>query len=71
MGQYGASGRNREGGRGRIASGLSTTDKQAIARAFGTTRRPERDHDVTNRGFPHQRYKPSKPGPTLTESPTP
>jgi len=25
-GQYGASGRNREGGRGRIASGLATTD---------------------------------------------
>ena len=30
-----------------------------------------RDHDVTNRGFPHQRYKPSKPRPTSTESPTP
>ena len=23
----------------------------------------ERDRDVTNRGFPHQRYKPSKPRP--------
>jgi len=71
MGQYGASGRNWEGGRGRIASGLATTDKRAIARAFGTTTRPGRDHDVTNRGFPHQRYKPSKLWPTLTESPTP
>jgi len=71
MGQYGASGQNREGGRGRIASGLATTDKRAIARAFGTTTRPGRDRDVTNRGFPHQRYKPSKPGPTSTESPTP
>jgi len=71
MGQYGASGRNREGGRGRIASRLATTDKRAIARAFGTTTRPGRDRDVTNRGFPHQRYKPGKPGPTLTESPTP
>ena len=70
-GQYGASGRNREGGRGRIANGLATTDKRAIARAFETTTRPGRDRDVTNRGFPHQRYKPSKPGPTLTESPTP
>jgi len=39
-GQYGASGRNREGGRGRIANGLATTDKRAIARAFGTTTRP-------------------------------
>ena len=71
MGQYGASGRNREGGRGRIANGLATTNKRAIARAFGTTTRTGRDRDVTNRGFPHQRSKPSKPGPTLTESPTP
>jgi len=70
-GQYGASGQNREGGSGRIANGLATTDQRAIARAFGTTTRPERDRDVTTRGFPHQRYKPSKPGPTLTESPTP
>jgi len=71
IGQYGASGPNREGGRGRIASGLATADKRAIARAFGTTTRPGQDRDVTNRGFPHQRYKPSKPEPTLTESPTP
>jgi len=71
MGQYGASGRNRKGGRGRIAKGLTTTDKRAIARPFGTTTRPGPDRDVTNRGFPHQRYKPSKSGPTLTESPTP
>jgi len=71
MGQYGASGRNREGGRGRIMKGLATTDKRARARAFGTTTRPGRDRHVTNRGFPHQRYKPGKPGPTLTESPTP
>jgi len=31
----------------------------------------ERDQDVTNRGFPHQRYKPRKPRPTSTESPAP
>jgi len=30
-----------------------------------------RDRDVTNQDFPHQRYNPGKPGPTLTESPTP
>jgi len=30
-----------------------------------------RDADVTNRGPPHQRYKPSKPRPTSTESPAP
>ena len=57
----------REGGR--IANTLAKTDKQAIARAFGTTTRPWRDRDVTNRSFPHQRYKPSKPRPTSTESP--
>ena len=71
MGQYGASRRSREGGGGRITSGLATTDIRAIARAFGTMTRPGRDRDVTNRGFPHQRYKPSKPGPTSTGSPTP
>jgi len=58
-GQYGASGRNREGGSGTIANGLASTDKRAIASAFGTTTRPGRDGDVTNRGFPHQMYKPS------------
>ena len=47
-GQYGASRRNREGGRGRIANGLATTDKRAIARAFGTTMSLGRDRDVTN-----------------------
>ena len=70
MGQCGASGRNREGCRGRITNGLATTDKRAIARAFRTTTRPGRDRDVTNRGFPHQRYKPSELRPTLSESPT-
>jgi len=29
----------------------------------------KRDRDVTNQGFPHQRYKPSKARPTSTESP--
>jgi len=70
-GQYGASGQNREGGGGRIANGLATADQRAIARAVGTTTRPGRDRDVTNRGFPHQRYKPSKPRLTSTEIPTP
>ena len=49
-------------------SGLAITDKWAIAKAFGTTTRPETDRDVTNRSFPHQRYKPSKRRPTSTES---
>jgi len=59
-GQYGASGGNREGGRGRIASGLATTDQRAIARAFGATATPSETVMYTNRSFPHQRYKPSR-----------
>jgi len=72
-GQYGASGPNREGGEGRITtqSGLATTDKRAIARALEKTTRPGQDRDVTNRDFPHQRNKPSKPRSTSTESLTP
>jgi len=48
---------------------LATTDKQAIARAFGMTTRLRRDRDVTTRGFPHQRYKSGKPRTTSTQSP--
>jgi len=44
-----------------MVNGLATTDKQAIARAFGMTTIRRRDRAVTNRSFPHQRYKPSKP----------
>jgi len=65
----GASGQNREKGEGRIASRVARTDKQAIARAFGTTAQPKRNSDVTNRGFLHQRYKSSKLWPTSTKSP--
>jgi len=70
-GRYSASGRNWEGGGGWIANVLARADKRAITRAFGTTTRPGPDRDGTNRGFPHKRYKPGKPWPTLTESPTP
>ena len=52
-------------------SELATTNKRAIARAVRTTTILGQDGDVTNRGFLHQRYKPSKPRATLTESPTP
>jgi len=37
-GRNGASGQNREVERGRIANRLATTDKRAIARAFGRRR---------------------------------
>jgi len=43
-----ASGQNQEVDEGRIANGLATTDKRAIARAFRTTTKPRRDRDVTN-----------------------
>jgi len=62
MGQYGASGRNREGGRGRIASRLATTDKRAIARALG--RRRDRDKTVMllTEAFPTRGTSPASRG---------
>jgi len=44
----GASGQNQEEGEGRIVNGVATTDKPAIAMAFGTTAIGRRDRDVTN-----------------------
>ena len=52
MGQYGASGWNREGGGGRIASGLATADKQAIARVFGTTTSRDETVMLLTKTFP-------------------
>jgi len=49
---------------------LATTNKRAIARAFEMPTRLARDRDVTNCGFPHQRHKPRKPRPTLTQGQT-
>ena len=46
-------------------------EKEAIAKAIKTMRRARRASDITNRGFPHQMYKPSKPRPTLSVSPKP
>jgi len=65
----GVSGQNRRAGELRIATRRATTDKKAIARAFGMITRPRCDRDVTNCGFPHQRYKPSNLRRTSTESP--
>jgi len=62
-GQYGASGRNREGGRGRIASGLATTDKRAIARAFGATARPSETVMLLTEAFPIRGTSPVEPKP--------
>jgi len=52
MGQYGASGRSREVDRGRIASGLATTNKQAIGRAFGMTTKPSETMMLLTVAFP-------------------
>ena len=62
-GQYGASGRNREGGRGRIASGLATTDQRAIARAFGATVRPSETVMLLTEAFPIRGTSPAEPRP--------
>jgi len=62
-GQYGASGRNREGGRGRIASALATTDQRAIARAFGATARPSETVMLLTEAFPIRGTSPAEPKP--------
>jgi len=71
MGQYGASGRNWEGGGGRIASGLATTDKRAIARAFGMTAKLSGTVMLLTEAFPIRGTSPAEPKPTSTESPDP
>ena len=63
MGQYGASGRNLEGGRGRIASGLATTDERAIARPFGTTAKPSESVMLLTEAFPIRGTSAGEPKP--------
>jgi len=62
IGQYGASGRNWEGGRGRVANGLATTDKRAIARAFGTTTRRGETVVFLTEAFPTRGTSPASRG---------
>ena len=62
MGQYGASGQNRELDGGRIASGLATTDKGAIARAFGTPRKPTETLMLLTEAFPIRGTSPASRG---------
>jgi len=61
MGQYGASGQNREGGRGRITRGLATTDQRAIARAFGTTAKLSETVKLLTEAFPIRGTSPAEP----------
>jgi len=59
-GQYGASGQNREGGGGRMASTLATTDQGAIARAFGTTAKPSETLMLLTEAFPIRGTSPAE-----------
>ena len=62
-GQYGTSGRNREGGRGRLASGQATTDSRAMARAFGATARPSGTVMLLTEACPIRGTSPAGPRP--------
>ena len=62
-GQYGASGRNRKGGRGRLASGLATTDQRAIARAVGAIARPSETVMLITEAFPIRGTSPAEAKP--------
>jgi len=68
-GQYGASGQNREGGRARIVSRPATTDKRAMARAFGTTAKPSATVKFLTEAFPIRGTSTAEPKPTTTKSP--
>ena len=58
-----------EGGR-KDRQRASHNQQTGHGKSFWDDHETDREHDISNRGFPHKRYKPSKPRPTLTESPT-
>jgi len=59
------------GGERKDREQASRSRKTGHSKGFWNEDETERDCDVTNRGFPHQRYKPSMLRPTSTESPAP
>jgi len=59
------------GGERKDREQASRSRQMGHSKGFWDDDETERDRDVTNRGFPHQRYKPGKPRPTSTESPAP
>jgi len=59
------------GGERKDREQASCSRQTGHSKGFWDDDETERDRDVSNRGFPHQRYKPSKPSPTSTESPAP
>jgi len=60
MGQYGASGQNREGGWRKDRERTSHNRLTGHSKGFWDTSETGRDRDVTNGSFPPQRYKPSR-----------
>jgi len=64
--------RTEQGGGGRKDREWASHNRQTgHGKGFWDDDESEQDRDVTNLGFPHQRYKLSKPRPTSTETPTP
>jgi len=59
------------GGERKDCEQASRSRQTGHSKGFWDDNETERDGDVTNRSFPHQRYKPSKSRPTSTESPAP
>jgi len=62
MRQYHHSGQNREEEGGRIASGLATTEKRAIAKAFGMTTKPSGTMMLLNETFAIRGTSPASQG---------
>ena len=62
MGQYGATGQNQVVDGGRIACGPATTDKHAIGRVFGTTKKPSETVMLLSEAFPVRGTSPARRG---------
>jgi len=59
------------GGERKDREQASRSRQTGHSKGFWDDNETEPNRDVTNRGFPHQRFKPSKSRPTATESPAP
>ena len=59
------------GGERKDREQASRSRQTGHSKGFWDDDETKRDRNVTNRGFPHQRYKPGKSRPTSTESRAP
>jgi len=59
------------GGERKDREQASRSRQTGHSKGFWDDNETDRDRDVSNRSFPHQRYKPSKSRPTSTQSPAP